>query len=463
MVKVIPCMDMKGGRVVKGVQFVDLKDAGDPVECAVKYAQMGADEVAFLDITATNEKRDNILADIISQVRKQVDVPITIGGGIKTLDDIKILLDAGATKVSIASAAIRNPVLVKKAADTFGKDKIVVAIDAKYNDEKGIYEAYVDGGRTNAGIDAAQFAKNMADDGACAILLTGLDTDGTKAGYDCKMLRAIADASGIDVIASGGAGRLEDFYDAVVKGGASAVLAASLFHFGELTVGQVKDYLRERGIEVALSPGERFDIQNIKYNSDGLVPVITQDVRTGAVLMQAYMNEETLRMSIEKGRMVYWSRSRQEVWEKGATSGQTQEIVSLTADCDADCLLAKVVQNGGGACHTGNYSCFHNPIVQKNASADRGAAIFYELSEVIADRRLHPKPGSYTNKLFEKGLDKILKKVGEEATEVVIAAKNDSRAELTYEVADLLYHLLVMLEVQDVPLEDVFTELSGRR
>lgn len=202
-------------------------------------------------------------------------------------------------------------------------------------------------------------------------------------------------------------------------------------------------------------------IEDIKYNADGLVPVIAQDVKTGAVLMQAYMNEEALRLSMEKRRMVYWSRSRSELWEKGATSGQTQNIVSLHMDCDGDCLLAKVEQMGGGACHTGEYSCFHNRIMGEANS--HGAAIIYELAQVIADRKANPKEGSYTNYLFDKGIDKILKKVGEEAAETIIAAKNNSCDEIRYEAADLIYHLLVMLEDRGVPLDDLFRELETRR
>lgn len=205
----------------------------------------------------------------------------------------------------------------------------------------------------------------------------------------------------------------------------------------------------------------KWEIDDIKYNSDGLVPVITQDVKTGAVLMQAYMNEQALRQTLEKGSMVYWSRSRQQLWEKGATSGQTQQLVSLHKDCDSDCLLAKVIQNGGGACHTGNYSCFHNAITGDNQN--QGAAIIYELAGVIAGRKAHPKEGSYTNYLFDKGIDKILKKVGEEAAETIIAAKNNSPEEIRCEVADLIYHLLVMLEDRGVALDDIFAELVKRR
>lgn len=205
------------------------------------------------------------------------------------------------------------------------------------------------------------------------------------------------------------------------------------------------------------------NIDDIKFNAQGLVPVITQDAKTGAVLMQAYMNQEALERSVEKGYMVYWSRSRNELWEKGSTSGQTQQIVALYTDCDCDSILAKVIQNGGGACHTGEYSCFHNSLLENDSANANGAAILYELASVIADRRERPQEGSYTNYLFDKGIDKILKKVGEEAAETIIAAKNADADEIRYEVADLFYHVLVMLEERGVAIDAIFSELENRR
>ena len=202
---------------------------------------------------------------------------------------------------------------------------------------------------------------------------------------------------------------------------------------------------------------------NIKWNEQGLLPVIVQDVRTNAVLMQAYMNEQTLNMTQESGYMVYFSRSRQQIWKKGETSGQTQKVVSLTLDCDSDCLLAKVEQNGGGACHTGEYSCFHTPLVENTWQGEQDAQILFDLSAVIKQRKQSPKDGSYTNYLFDKGIDKILKKVGEESAETIIAAKNNAPGEIIYETADLFYHLLVMLEDRGVPLQSVFSELRKRQ
>jgi len=249
-VRVIPCLDMKDGRVVKGVHFVDLRDAADPVEAARAYSQGGADEIAFLDITATVEKRRTMF-DVLEKVAAVVDVPLTVGGGIKSCDDIEQALASGASCVSISSAAYRDPKMVKEAVGRFGPPRIIVAIDADANGScPSGREVYIDGGRTPTGKDAAEFAREMAEIGVGQILPTSKATDGTTEGYDIELTRGIADATQLPVIASGGAGKLEHFYEAVVEGHAQAVLAASVFHFGTFSVRQVKDYLRSRGVPV---------------------------------------------------------------------------------------------------------------------------------------------------------------------------------------------------------------------
>lgn len=252
VVRIVPCLDMKDGRVVKGVHFVELRDAADPVEAARAYSDGGADEIAFLDITATVEKRRTMF-DVLKKVAAVVDVPLTVGGGIKSCDDVDQALKSGASCVSISSAAYRTPEMVKEAVERFGSDKIIVAIDADANEScPSGREVYIDGGRTATGKDAVEFAKEMADIGVGQILPTSKATDGTKDGYDIQLTRAIADATGLPVIASGGAGTLEHFYEAVAEGHAQAVLAASVFHFGEFTIQQVKEYLHERGVPVNL-------------------------------------------------------------------------------------------------------------------------------------------------------------------------------------------------------------------
>ena len=252
--RIIPCLDVDNGRVVKGVQFVDIRDAGDPVEVAKKYNEQGADEITFLDITATHEARETT-AHTVEAIAAEVFIPLTVGGGIRTVQDIRSMLNAGADKVGINSAAVRNPDFVKEAAERFGSQCIVVAIDAKKVSGPGEvlrWEIFTHGGRNPTGIDAVEWAVRMVNSGAGEILLTSMDRDGTKDGFDLGVTRAIADAVSVPVIASGGVGNLQHLADGVTQGGADAVLAASIFHFGEYTVPQAKAYLQAQGIEVRL-------------------------------------------------------------------------------------------------------------------------------------------------------------------------------------------------------------------
>ena len=262
--RVIPCLDVTDGRVVKGVNFVELRDAGDPVEIAARYNEQGADELTFLDITATSDGRDLIL-HIIEAVASQVFIPLTVGGGVRTVDDVRRLLNAGADKTSFNSAAIANPQVIEDASHKYGAQCIVVAIDAKRRsaedaqrrDADGApvgagWDVFSHGGRKNTGLDAVSWARDMARRGAGEILLTSMDRDGTKAGFDLELTRAVSDAVSVPVIASGGVGTLDHLADGIQLGGADAVLAASIFHFGEFTVGQAKDHMAGRGIEVRL-------------------------------------------------------------------------------------------------------------------------------------------------------------------------------------------------------------------
>jgi len=249
--RVIPCLDVTAGRVVKGVRFVDLRDAGDPVEVAARYDREGADELAFLDITASSDERE-ILLEVIEKVAEQVFIPLTVGGGIRRVEDIRLLLHAGADKVSINTAAVQNPDLVRRASDKVGNQCIVVAIDAKRRPDGASWEVYTHGGRRSTGLDAMQWARQMTEAGAGEILLTSMDRDGTREGYDLQLTRAVADAVSVPVIASGGVGTPEHLAQGVLEGGACAVLAAGVFHFGEFSVREAKEYMRARGIEVRL-------------------------------------------------------------------------------------------------------------------------------------------------------------------------------------------------------------------
>ena len=247
--RIIPCLDVKDGRVVKGVNFVGLKDAGDPVEIAKAYDAAGADELIFLDITASSDQRKTVV-DMVREVAKCVFIPFTVGGGIRTVDDFRALLREGADKISINSSAINTPELIRDAADKFGSQCVVAAIDAKRNGDS--WEVYVNGGRTPVGMDAIEWAVKCEKLGAGEILLTSMDEDGQKKGYDIALTRAVSEKVNIPVIASGGAGALEHFYDAFTEGKADAVLAASLFHFGEIPIPKLKKYLNEKGIPVRL-------------------------------------------------------------------------------------------------------------------------------------------------------------------------------------------------------------------
>ncbi len=245
--RIIPCLDIKDGRVVKGVHFVDLRDAGDPVENAAFYEKEGADELAFLDINATFEGRKTTV-DLAKRVAEMISIHLTVGGGIGEIADIERLLQAGVSKVSINTAAVKNPQLIREAAERFGSQKIIVAIDAKRKGAGEGWEVYINGGRTPMGLDAIEWAEKVKDLGAGEILPTSIDTDGTRDGYDLELTRSIAESTGLPVIASGGAGNLEHLYQALTEGKADAVLAASIFHFREFSIGEVKRYLKDKGI-----------------------------------------------------------------------------------------------------------------------------------------------------------------------------------------------------------------------
>jgi cyclase len=250
--RIIPCLDVDNGRVVKGVNFVDIRDAGDPVEVAARYNREGADEITFLDITASSDNRKTTV-DMVEAIASEVFIPLTVGGGIRKVEDIRTMLNAGADKVAINTAAIHNPELVKESAEYYGSQCIVVAIDAKKVSKEGEpdkWDIFTHGGRNDTGIDAVEWAKKMADYGAGELLVTSMDKDGTKSGFNIPLTKAIVDAVNIPVIASGGVGNLQHLADGVLKAGADAVLAASIFHFNEYTVGEAKDYMSDQGIEM---------------------------------------------------------------------------------------------------------------------------------------------------------------------------------------------------------------------
>lgn len=456
-VKVIPCLDMMNGRIVKGVHFKDMVDAGDPAECIARYCQEGADEIWMLDIKASEEGRRTNL-DMIRKAAALCTVPLCIGGGIKNLDDVDAVMAAGASKVGIGSASLTNDEVVRRASYKYGVSAVTALVDV-FRNADGEYEV-MGAGQVPSGKLLAPWVRQLRDWGAGEILLTTMQ-DGAKTGYDLEATRIAAEASELPVIASGGAGALPHFADAVLKAGARGVLAASVFHNGTFSIAQVKEYLESQGIPVLHR--DEIDLSAIRFDEKGLVPAIAQDAATGTVLMLAYMNKESLEMTLKTRLATYYSRSRQELWVKGATSGHYQHVREVRYDCDGDAILLKVNQQGA-ACHTGNYSCFFNPLLTLpgGRSSSMGMGIVQAVFDQVEDRKKNPKEGSYTNKLLEKGVDKIGKKVVEEAAEVLIAAKNRNREEVCFEVADLMYHLTVLLSEQGMCWDDIYAELENR-
>ena len=441
--KIVACLDVSGGMLVKGVKFGDLKSIKDPVEAGLNYAKAGVDELVYYDISATVEDR-GIFEKPIVELSKRITIPFTVGGGIKTIDDIKRVLKLGADKVSINSAAVNNPEIITEASRMFGSGRIVASMDVMKEGDS--WKVYLGAGKIPTDLDAIEWAIKLEELGAGELCVNSIDNDGVKGGFDLELMEKISSAVRIPTVASGGAGEYQDFIDAFEAGSASA-LGASVFHFGILDIGKLKEKIIE------------YTTGKLKYDNLGLIPVIVQDALNKKVLMQAYMNRESLEKTIETGSSWFYSRSRQELWEKGATSGNTQSVVSLSADCDYDSILMEVLPDGP-ACHTGEVSCYYNEIKKFSDSVNRN--ILFEEFDIIKDRVINPKQGSYTDYLLGEGVDKICKKIGEEAAETIIAAKNDSKEELIYEAADLLYHLNVLLVEKGVELDDIMREITKR-
>lgn len=356
--RIIPCLDVRDGRVVKGVNFVNIRDAGDPVELAKYYSDQGADEIVFLDITATSDARKTV-ADVVERTASQVFVPLTVGGGIRTLEDFQQLLRAGADKISVNSAAVKDPTLISRAAERFGSQCVVLAIDARSRGD-GTWEVVTAGGRVSTGLDAVEWAKRGVELGAGEILLTSMDADGTKAGFDLLLTKAVTDAVSVPVIASGGCGSLEHFAEVFRATGCDAALAASLFHFGELTVPQVKEFLRNQNIPVRQEVTAMFDLERLFQKSE-LIPVIIQHAETNKVLMLGFTNREAVELTLKTKTAWFWSRSRQKLWNKGECSGHFLHMKKMLTDCDTDTLLYLCTPDGP-TCHTGAESCFFNTV-----------------------------------------------------------------------------------------------------
>lgn len=416
--KVIPCLDLQ-----------------NPLEAAKFYNDSGADEIAYFDSKATKEGRETNI-EMIREIARVVDIPLLVCGGIKKLEDVKKALYAGASKVCINSAAVANKEIVREISERFGSDRLIVAIDLT------VMEAPI------------EWAKEVVRLGAGEILLI----HNNQVPNYIEIVKEIKKVIPVPVIVSSYSTEPAELADMVLKTEAESI---SLYNLDKMDIMEIKQKFAEEHIEVntfqSAIPFEEFQL-----NEEGLIPCIVQDYKTAEVLMMAYMNQESYEETIRSGRMTYYSRSREKLWKKGETSGNFQYVKSLTIDCDKDTLLAKVSQVGV-ACHTGSRSCFFTNLVQKEYDDTNPLTVFEDVFQVIQERKEHPKEGSYTNYLFEKGIDKILKKVGEECTEIVIAAKNPDTEEIKYEISDFLYHLMVLMAERGLEWKDITKELAERR
>ena len=420
----IATMYLKNGMAVKGPQ--DLENTGDLKQLAKQYNDSGVDKLYVFDLSNDDNEHDLNL-HTIKEICRIVEIPVYGGGNINRLEDIKKILYAGCKGAILDSSKHDTPQLAEEGAQRFGREKLLVAVDTvdllfKHKED---IERYVH--KLVALDETIIDSLTNVTDLPFSVITNEYDTD---------------------------------HWADILKKPAVTGMGGSYISNPETDVMKVKMLLAMKGVET-----QKFESaiawSEFKLNSDGLIPVIVQDYQTSEVLMLAYMNEEAFNTTIAMGKMTYYSRSRQELWTKGVTSGHYQYVKSLTLDCDKDTILAKVSQVGA-ACHTGNPTCFFTELIKKEYLSKNPLKVFEEVYQVIADRKEHPKEGSYTNYLFDKGIDKILKKVGEEATEIVIASKNPEPEEIKYEISDFLYHMMVLMVERGITWEDITKELSER-
>lgn len=422
--RMIPCLYLYQGRAVTGWDEKEPFEGGDVVELARFYSDSGADELLVFDLSSTDEEHEKAIGKI-KEICQASQVPVTAAGNVKRLEDVKKLLYAGCHRAVLNFSKDSNVKLLEEASDRFGSDRILVCISKaeEFLAHQDLIESYADG---------VVLVKSALEEvhKIPVPLIFHMESDAKSNALACLEER------GVEGISGGFVNRKDE------------------------SLADFKEECRERGLPVNLL-NSRIAWKDFKLNSGGLIPVVVQDYQTGEALMLAYMNEEAFNKTLQSGKMTYWSRSREEIWVKGLTSGHFQYVKSLLLDCDNDTILAKVAQVGA-ACHTGSYSCFFQELVQRKCDDTNPLRVFQDVYEVIQDRKIHPKEGSYTNYLFEKGIDKILKKVGEECTEIVIAAKNPDKEEIKYEIADFLYHVMVLMAEKEVSWEDITQELARR-
>ncbi len=398
----------------------------DPVALAKMYSDKHADELIVFDLSMGDKEHEEAL-DIIKSICENVEIPVIGAGNVKRMEDVKKLLYAGCQKAVLNYSKDGNIAITEEVSLKFGKEKIVVSVK-----DENTYSEFAD----------------VIKDYACETIYMG-----------SKFKEAFA-ASTVPVIACLPDVSLDKLIEIMMQNNVSGV-AGEMVNKNAKQIDSLKMLLKGNGISMAALEAN-ISWEEFKKNSDGMVPVIVQDYKTDAVLMLAYMNKEAYEKTLSTGKMTYWSRSRDELWVKGDTSGHYQYVKSLTADCDKDTILAKVSQMGA-ACHTGSYSCFFNSIMEKeDAKTSNPLKVFEDVFAVIQDRKVNPKEGSYTNYLFDKGIDKILKKLGEEATEIVIAAKNPNPNEIKYEISDFLYHMMVLMAEKGITWEEIIEDLAKR-
>lgn len=419
--RIIPSIYLYNGNVVDK-ETKEIVGDGDAVELATFYNNRGADELLVFDLSSSDSEHDANIGTMI-KIQDAVDIQMIVGGNVKRLEDVKKYIYTGAKKAILDMSKDTNVEIVKEASERFGSDKIAVMLNKDYDFSK-IKQLKYDG-----------VSLIIAD--SCANECIGL---GIKIlAFNCNFT----------------------FNDMVEFGKQDKVYGISDNSFaGDFDFLNFKAQLKEEGVNtIVFESAMSFD--QFKKNSDGMIPVVVQDYKTDKVLMVAYMNEEAFNLTIKTGKMTYFSRSRNEIWVKGVTSGHFQYVKELSMDCDLDTMLAKVYQVGV-PCHTGADTCFFNTLVKKDYDESNPMRVFEDVYNVILDRKKNPKEGSYTNYLFDKGIDKILKKVGEEATEIVIAAKNPDPQEVKYEISDFLYHVMVLMAEKGVSWKEITKELSRR-
>ena len=423
--RLIPCLYLESGRAVTGFGQRNLFGDGDVEALAGFYSDNGADELLVFDCSSGDEEHEKAIARI-REICAVSEIPVMAAGNINRMEDVKKLIYAGCAKVALNFSKQSNIELLEEMSKRFGQEKMYVCISSpeEFTENKELIENYA------GGILALDAVQNEVEKVSSMQVILHTEENHKEALVELMKQKAVGGLSGAFVSAS------------------------------DTDLTEFKELCRKNGIPVNISESA-ISWWEFKLNSDGLIPVVVQDYKTDEVLMLAYMNEEAFQTTLDSGKMTYWSRSRQELWTKGLTSGHVQYVKSLTLDCDNDTILAKVAQVGA-ACHTGNKTCFFKPLMKKEYDDTNPLRVFQEVYDVILDRKEHPKEGSYTNYLFDKGIDKILKKVGEECTEIVIAAKNPDKDEMKYEISDFLYHVMVLMAERGVTWEEITRELARR-